>query len=201
MACSCDGCATDSGPPGPRPFPAPCTAWQLLGHGTGAGPAPYDASGQAPWFAVGLALPDSTRVEVLAAVVDGGIRVEEVRADPPLTPQGLARLAPWLGEPLTDACPAVLQPPQTAPTVWATGACVLPAAPPPAPVRGRGRPPVPRGRAARQAVAETYTAARRRGADPVLAVMLLTGHSRRRSLRVIAEARDDGLLPPRHARR
>ncbi|MEU5839412.1 DUF6214 family protein, partial [Streptomyces diacarni] len=58
-----------------------------------------------------------------------------------------------------------------------------------------------RGQAARRAVAEAYTAARQQGADPVLAVMRLTGHSRRKSLRVIADARDDGLLPPRHARR
>ncbi|MBQ0863503.1 hypothetical protein KBZ21_01915 [Streptomyces sp. A73] len=49
--------------------------------------------------------------------------------------------------------------------------------------------------------AEAYTAARERGQDPVLAVMRVTGRSRRKSLRVIASARDAGLLSPRHARR
>lgn len=37
--------------------------------------------------------------------------------------------------------------------------------------------------------------------DPVLAVMDATGHSRRKSLRLIAGARDAGLLTPRHIRR
>jgi hypothetical protein len=35
----------------------------------------------------------------------------------------------------------------------------------------------------------------------VLAVMSATGHSRRRSLRLIAQARDAGFLTPRHVRR
>ncbi|MGY1439725.1 DUF6214 family protein [Streptomyces reniochalinae] len=204
---SCDhtrepsGCPPDAGPPDGEPPGPSCPAWRLLGHGTGACPAPYDASGQAPWYAVGLTLSDGAQVEVLAAVVDDAIRVEEVRADPPLRPRALTELTPWLDGPLADACPDALRPPQKAPTVWVTGECVLLAAPPPAPVRGRGRPPGPRGQAARRAVAETYAAARQQGADPVLAVMRLTGHSRRKSLRVIADARDDGLLPPRHARR
>nr|WP_180218809.1 DUF6214 family protein [Streptomyces albus] len=173
----------------------------MRGYGTGAGPVPHESSDHAPWFAAGLALPDGSQVEVLAAVVGDRVRVEEVRAEPPLTARGLSVLAPLLGDPLTDACPAAIQPPQTAPTTRTTGACVLPPAPPPAPVRGRGRPPGPRGRAARTVVADTYTAARRSGEDPVLAVMRLTGHSRRKSLRLIAQARDAGLLSPRHARR
>ncbi|MBO8196109.1 hypothetical protein ITI46_31365 [Streptomyces oryzae] len=49
--------------------------------------------------------------------------------------------------------------------------------------------------------AEAYSAAREQGQDPVLAVMRITGHSRRKSLRLIASARDAGLLSPRHARR
>ncbi|MEU5778930.1 DUF6214 family protein, partial [Streptomyces venezuelae] len=39
------------------------------------------------------------------------------------------------------------------------------------------------------------------GRDPVLAVMCATGRSRRKSLRLIAGARDAGLLTPRHHRR
>lgn len=65
----------------------------------------------------------------------------------------------------------------------------------------RARPVWPRGIAGRRLVAQEYRAARDTGADPVLAVMNATGHSRRRSLRLIAQARDAGLLAPRHARR
>ncbi|UCM86505.1 DUF6214 family protein [Streptomyces marincola] len=57
------------------------------------------------------------------------------------------------------------------------------------------------GRAGRRAAAEVYLAAQAAGADPVLAVMDATGRSRRRSLRLIAAARDKGYLGPRHARR
>ncbi|WP_344363640.1 DUF6214 family protein [Streptomyces gobitricini] len=83
----------------------------------------------------------------------------------------------------------------------------LPAAPPPAArdeptARGRrARPAAPRGSAGRRAVAEAYTAAQWQGRDPVLAVMSATGRSRRRALRLIAAARDDGYLNPRHHRR
>ncbi|MEU4968861.1 DUF6214 family protein [Streptomyces smyrnaeus] len=249
-------------PPRRDPLSPPCQAWKLRGYGTGAGP-PQAAGARAPWFAVGVSRADGTQVEVVAAVVDGRVHLEEVRADPPLSPQAFAKLAPCLGEPLTRACPSAIRPPQTAPTVRATGACVLPpvpraagpqpsvstlppappfphppsgsqqrcpsvAPPPPAsrqpsdapqpstpvrppesrhpesphpPVRGRRRPPAPRGRAALRVAAEAYTAARERGQDPVLAVMRVTGRSRRKSLRVIASARDAGLLSPRHARR
>ncbi|WP_344300831.1 DUF6214 family protein, partial [Streptomyces murinus] len=50
-------------------------------------------------------------------------------------------------------------------------------------------------------LAREYRAAQEAGADPVLAVMRATGHGRRRSLGLIAQARDAGLLTPRHARR
>ena len=45
-------------------------------------------------------------------------------------------------------------------------------------------------------VAEEYRAAQQAGYDPVLAVMGATGHSRRKSLRLIAGARDEGFLGP-----
>uniref|UniRef100_UPI00066A930A DUF6214 family protein n=1 Tax=Streptomyces sp. SBT349 TaxID=1580539 RepID=UPI00066A930A len=70
---------------------------------------------------------------------------------------------------------------------------------PPAPDR-----PAPRRRNAgrdRRLAAAAYLAARQDGRDPVLAVMAVSGRSRRRALRLIASARDKGLLPPRHARR
>nr|WP_069771995.1 DUF6214 family protein [Streptomyces sp. LUP30] len=65
----------------------------------------------------------------------------------------------------------------------------------------RGRPARPRGVEGRRLVAQEYRAAQEAGVDPVLAVMCATGHSRRRSLRLIAQARDAGYLTPRHARR
>ncbi|MDX3854733.1 DUF6214 family protein [Streptomyces sp. AK02-01A] len=67
--------------------------------------------------------------------------------------------------------------------------------------RHRARPAAPRGSAARRSVAEIYRAAQREGRDPVLAVMSATGFSRRKSLRLIAGARDAGHLTPRHHRR
>ncbi len=68
-------------------------------------------------------------------------------------------------------------------------------------VAGRARPPWPRGTEGRRLVAREYRAAQDAGADPVLAVMNATGRGRRRALRLIAQARDAGLLAPRHARR
>ncbi|QIJ66395.1 hypothetical protein G7Z13_03505 [Streptomyces sp. JB150] len=65
----------------------------------------------------------------------------------------------------------------------------------------RARPPWPRGIEGRRLVAQAYRTAQEEGTDPVLAVMCATGHSRRRSLRLIARARDAGFLAPRHARR
>ncbi|WP_406011525.1 DUF6214 family protein [Streptomyces sp. NBC_00637] len=65
----------------------------------------------------------------------------------------------------------------------------------------RARPAWPRGIEGRWLLAQEYRAAQEEGADPVLAVMCATGHSRRRALRLIAQARDAGYLTPRHARR
>jgi len=55
--------------------------------------------------------------------------------------------------------------------------------------------------ARRRVAADAYRQAQRDGRDPVLAVMHATGRSRRRSLRLIAGARDEGLLTPRHNKR
>ncbi|WP_425264830.1 DUF6214 family protein [Streptomyces incarnatus] len=65
----------------------------------------------------------------------------------------------------------------------------------------RARAVWPRGIEGRRLVAQEYRAAQEEGADPVLAVMSATGHSRRRALRLIAQARDAGFLTPRHVRR
>ncbi|MFF0200283.1 DUF6214 family protein [Streptomyces sp. NPDC005017] len=69
------------------------------------------------------------------------------------------------------------------------------------PAPSRARPAWPRGVEGRRLVAQEYRAAQEDGVDPVLAVMCATGHSRRRSLKLIAQARDIGFLTPRHARR
>ncbi len=65
----------------------------------------------------------------------------------------------------------------------------------------RARRAWPRGIEGRRLVAREYRAAQEEGVDPVLAVMCATGRGRRRSLRLIAQARDAGYLTPRHARR
>lgn len=76
-----------------------------------------------------------------------------------------------------------------------------PPGPPGPPGPRRARAAWPRGAQGRWLVAQEYRAAQEDGFDPVLAVMCATGHSRRRSLRLIAQARDAGYLAPRHARR
>ncbi|MFD3523259.1 DUF6214 family protein [Streptomyces sp. NPDC058653] len=67
--------------------------------------------------------------------------------------------------------------------------------------RHRADDPSSSDRADRRGVAETYRRAQQLGQDPVLAVMCATGYGRRKSLSVIASARDDGYLTPRHRRR
>ncbi|MBR8640182.1 hypothetical protein KEF29_14920 [Streptomyces tuirus] len=137
------------------------------------------------WFDVRLAFTDGACVDALAVVAGGSVGVEDVRAEPALSLDDLAVLADWLEESLAEACGAG---PGTA-----SDGC-----------GGQGRrarPAWPRGVEGRWLVAQEYRAAQRNGADPVLAVMCATGHSRRKSLRLIGQARDAGLLAPRRARR
>ncbi|AXG82289.1 hypothetical protein DVK44_01430 [Streptomyces paludis] len=113
-------------------------------------------------------------------------------------------------EPATEPAPA----PASAPTPTPMPAVAVDPAPEPEPTtpvagtppnaepgRHRATPALPRGSAARRGVAEVYRAAQRAGQDPVLAVMAATGFSRRKALRLIAGARDEGHLTPRHHRR
>ncbi|MFE2031841.1 DUF6214 family protein [Streptomyces scopuliridis] len=104
--------------------------------------------------------------------------------------------------------PAPVAPPEPEPAVaQADAQAAAPSAAPEAAQeqdrsgRHRARPSLPRGSAARQGVAEIYRAAQQAGQDPVLAVMSATGFSRRKALRLIAGARDEGHLTPRHHRR
>ncbi|MFG2491185.1 DUF6214 family protein [Streptomyces caniferus] len=77
-----------------------------------------------------------------------------------------------------------------------------PSAPAPPPARVRSAV-LARSRAGerRRVAADAYRQAQQEGRDPVQAVMLATGRNRRRSLRLIAGARDEGLLTPRHNKR
>ncbi|MGW3408218.1 DUF6214 family protein [Streptomyces sp. NPDC000888] len=151
-------------------------AWEVREH-----------AGVTSWFNVRLAFADGAQVDVLAVVSEGDVSIEDVRAQPPLSLGDLDLLADWIEEPLFEACGA-----RTAPSLEPSGE--------EGPSR-RARAAWPRGVEGRRLVAEEYLAAQGEGRDPVLAVMCATGHSRRRSLKLIAGARDAGFLTPRHARR
>ncbi|MFJ6737610.1 DUF6214 family protein [Streptomyces sp. NPDC091279] len=136
------------------------------------------------WFTVRLAFADGARVDALAVVGAAGLSVEDVRAQPALCLDDLVVLADWLEAPLHEACGLGADP-------GGDGAAGS----------RRARPPWPGGAEGRRQVAQEYRAAQREGADPVLAVMDATGHSRRTSLRLISGARDAGFLTPRHVKR
>jgi hypothetical protein len=138
------------------------------------------------WYTVRLAFGDGALVDVLAVVCEGCVYLEEVRAQPALCLDDLMELADWIEEPLAEACGPV---PRPAGDRHAS-----------APTR-RARPAWPRGVEGRRRVAQEYRTAQQAGSDPVLAVMHATGHGRRKSLRLISQARESGFLTPRHARR
>ncbi|MDJ1137260.1 DUF6214 family protein [Streptomyces iconiensis] len=211
--------------------------WELQGYGTATpGPAvrdvheyetehPSDPLGYGPgiperapdllppWFNVRLTFADGSHIDVLAAVVEGQIRIEDMRADPPLPLQGFAALAAWISEPLEDACRVVFQQHEAGCTGQVAGPRSFravepgtepepePEPAPEEPAKHRARATWPRGLEGRRVAAAAYRAAQEQGDDPVLAVMCATGHSRRKSLRIIAAARDEGFLAPRHVRR
>ncbi|WP_320784064.1 DUF6214 family protein [Streptomyces sp. CRN 30] len=157
-----------------------------------------DRAGVTMWFHARLAFADGARVDALAVAAGGHVLIEEVRSEPPLTLDDLAVLADWLEGPLFEAC-VVGRPGLPGGPREARGTQEAPEAYGGSGVAARhARPARPGGAEGRRMIAEEYRAARERGADPVLAVMWATGHSRRRSLRLIAGARDAGLLPPGH---
>ncbi|MCM2392344.1 DUF6214 family protein [Streptomyces sp. CWNU-1] len=207
------------------PYPP---VWEVQGHGVvtlAADPGQGMAQGApSPWFNVRLTFADGARLDVDAVLEEGQLVIEDLRADPPLPLRSFTILADRIEHPLADACRAVsgrLSP--VAPSVgaathqphagtrsehsdeerdgvWAQEGRSSDARPVP-PGHRRARPASPRGRAVRQIAAAAYLAAQQAGLDPVLAVMNATGRSRRKSLRLIAGARDEGLLTPRHNRR
>jgi hypothetical protein len=150
-------------------------AWEVQEH-----------DGATSWFHVRLAFTDGARVDALAVVSEGQVSVEDVRAQPALSLDDLTVLADWIEGPLFEACG--LEAGEAGEETESGGA-------------RRARPAWPRGIEGRWLIAQEYRAAQEEGVDPVLAVMCATGHSRRRSLRLISQARDAGYLTPRHARR
>lgn len=152
-----------------------------------------EREGVTSWFDVRLAFADGARVDLLAVVSQGDVSIEDVRAQPPLSLDDLDLLAEWIEEPLAEAC-----------GVRIASSCgegpSREASCEDGPSR-RARPAFPRGVEGRRLIAEEYLAAQGEGRDPVLAVMGATGHSRRRSLKLIAGARESGFLTPRHVRR
>ncbi|MFE2600313.1 DUF6214 family protein [Streptomyces sp. NPDC059396] len=190
------------------PMPGTVVVSEPVTSGTTPGPTP----GPAPVTTPGPA-PEPT-----AAPAADGTAAQEYAPDLP------AEADPAPGGPAADA-PAASDPVPEAPALDDAPAADTPAVsaepreePAPEPERGpepeaepererdssgrhRARPSLPRGSAARRSVAEIYRAAQQAGQDPVLAVMSATGFSRRKSLKLIAGARDEGHLTPRHHRR
>ncbi|MFF8909057.1 DUF6214 family protein [Streptomyces olivaceoviridis] len=181
-------------------------AWQVREH-----------DGVTSWFQVRLAFPDGARVDALAVVSAGRVSIEDVQAEPALSLADLTALADWIEGPLFAACGVDAEADPVRDDLvrgvdtggaddGATPDAGCPPGGEPQPDAGdavvrRARPPWPRGSEGRRLVAREYRAAQDEGADPVLAVMNATGRGRRRALRLIAQARDAGLLAPRHARR
>jgi hypothetical protein len=152
-----------------------------------------DDAGATTWFGVRLEFGDGAWVDAHAVVSEGCVCIEDVRAEPALSLDDLAALADWIEDPLCDACGIAAAPKGPGPDAGEPdGEDAEP---------GVTRPDLPRGVEGRRFVAQQYRAAQDAGADPVLAVMSATGHGRRRSLRLIGQARDAGFLTRRRARR
>jgi hypothetical protein len=181
-----------------------------------------ESDGATSWFQVRLQFTDGARVDALAVVSAGCLSIEDVRAQPALSLADLTVLADWIEEPLSEACGIELREeeayeeetpaegPRRDGTPYddspveadaRTGLADVTAGPGEDAAPRRARPSWPRGVEGRWLIAQEYRAAQEEGLDPVLAVMCATGHSRRRSLRLISQARDAGFLTPRHARR
>ncbi|MGI5373524.1 DUF6214 family protein [Streptomyces sp. CA-251387] len=152
-----------------------------------------DGAGATTWFGVRLEFGDGARVDAHAVVTGECVSIEDVRAEPALSLDDLAALADWIEDPLFDACGIGAVPDGTEPDTGEP--CDADAVP-----TGAGSA-WPRGVEGRWLVAQQYRAAQDQGIDPVLAVMSATGHGRRKSLRLIGQARDAGFLTRRRARR
>ncbi|MFF2806677.1 DUF6214 family protein [Streptomyces sp. NPDC058000] len=188
-----DACRVATGrPPKPRPGP-----------GTSPGPERGPAS-VAPEGGGGPARPQEARAGG-AAPTDQAVHGEGTLCGTDTAPVAGASAAaggapPADGTPEPTATAAAGGAPGTGPAPAPDDAPEPDATPPPAAARSAV---LVRSRAGerRKIAAAAYRAAQQDGQDPVLAVMNATGRNRRRALRLIAGARDAGLLTPRHNKR
>ncbi|MFE3548601.1 DUF6214 family protein [Streptomyces kronopolitis] len=175
---------------GPLPERTPDT----VGAGAGEGPAPT----------VTEAAPVEARVEapVEAPARATGTVTGEDAADPTATGTGTTASADTSADTPSDTsaetpCDTTAEPSATPPAGAPAESSSAPSAEPArSALLSRSR-----SGARRRIAADAYRQAQRDGHDPVLAVMQATGRNRRRSLRLIAGARDEGLLAPRHNKR
>lgn len=156
--------------------------------------SPFAPPSVPPSFHVRLTFGDGAAIDARAVVSEGRVTLEGLHARPPHPADEPVR--PHLNPELNpEELNPELNPEELIPELFPH-----PHPQDPPAVR-RARPSWPRGREGRLMVAQEYRAAQAEGRDPVLAVMHATGRSRRRSLKLIASARDAGALPPRHNRR
>ncbi|MFD0163166.1 DUF6214 family protein [Streptomyces decoyicus] len=183
--------------PGRAPQPEPRGAGAGVTAGEDVTPAPQGAAapGEGPTGPTGVVRGDSA---VHGTATRGTGHPAEPSAEP--AAESSAEPSPALAASPASSAPATASTPPT-PAGSSTSSEPPPAAAKPS---ERARSAVlARSRAGerRRVAADAYRQAQREGCDPVLAVMLATGRNRRRALRLIAGARDEGLLTPRHNKR
>ncbi|MGW9175606.1 DUF6214 family protein [Streptomyces decoyicus] len=204
--------------PGHEPQPEPRGAGAGVTAGGGVAPAPQGAAapGEEPTGPTGVVRGDSA-VRGAATHSAAGHPAEasaDRAAEPSAEPSPALAASPASSTPASStpasSTPASSSPasstPVTAASPPAPAGASASSEPPPASVKPseRARSAVlARSRAGerRRVAADAYRQAQREGCDPVLAVMQATGRNRRRALRLIAGARDEGLLTPRHNKR
>ncbi|WSB67430.1 DUF6214 family protein [Streptomyces decoyicus] len=198
--------------PGREPRPEPRGAGAGVTAGEGMAPAPQGAAaaGEGPTGPTGVARGDSA---VHGTAADGAAGPP---AQPSVEPSAEATAEP-AAEPSAEPSPALAASPASPASSTPAPASTPATSPTPAGSATSSEPPpasakpserarsavLARSRAGerRRIAADAYRQAQRDGCDPVLAVMLATGRNRRRALRLIAGARDEGLLTPRHNKR
>ncbi|MCF3177166.1 hypothetical protein IPZ61_28100 [Streptomyces sioyaensis] len=189
-------------PPQPVHGPLPERQPEPAGAGAGEGPAPSGTEAAAPVGAAGTVPGDGGAADATAS--GAGRRAET--ADGPS-----AELPADASADASAESPAEPPTPCASATPSASSAASTPGTSPASTAPPGAVPPAERTRSAvlarsrsgerRRIAADAYRQAQQEGSDPVLAVMLATGRNRRRSLRLIAGARDEGLLTPRHNKR
>lgn len=191
-------------PPQPVHGPLPEREPEPAGAGAGEGPAPSVTEAAAPGEATVGAAGTVPGDGVADSTASGAGRLAETSAGPSAELSADASAEPP-AEPSTPCASATPSTSATASASSTPGTSPAPSAPPaavPPPERTRSAV-LARSRSGerRRIAADAYRQAQQEGSDPVLAVMLATGRNRRRSLRLIAGARDEGLLTPRHNKR